>query len=278
MPSTKKRARSPEVDGLPSKRQSWSNRIYQNPPLKKRWRGPKYDRLKALEKIERKRRCPVFQAPAYIPNTTRAPQPSTGPAPVKSPLQRCPKPAVPSSPPSLPAGGDEDGSEGFSDSPVSSHVPLGSNLRTASGYRDNRALLRQLRHLDDHTDHTSAWNKRRNNQAIQWKSVAIPRLMPTYLANRVATESGRLPPPPKPKHQCKCNKVASKVEMMTWDRKFSPHFLELFANCVLHQDPRIRYCLSASAIQLTYSWSKWATSLAPRSAQRSPSILTSSSL
>jgi hypothetical protein len=151
----------------------------------------------------------------------------TAPAPVESPLQSSPGLAVPHSPPSLPVGGDEGGLESFNDSPVSPHVPLGSGLRTASSVRDNRALFRQTRHLDDHT---SAWNRRRNNQATQWQSVAIPRLIPLYLANRAATESGRLPPPPMPNHQCQCNKVALKVEMVTWDRKFSPTFAR---NCLL---------------------------------------------
>ena len=102
MSSAKKRAHSPEVDGPPSKRQSWSNRIYQKVPLKRRWRGPKDDHIKALEKLERRRNrlCGVFQDTAYIPNTTHAPQLNThvhrtDPASGKSPLQRCPKPAVP---------------------------------------------------------------------------------------------------------------------------------------------------------------------------------------
>ena len=255
MPPTKKRARSPEVDGLSSKRQSWSNRIYQNIPVKRRWRGPKDDRIKALQKLERRRRWEVFQDTVYKPNTTRPPQFNahahcTGPASDKSPLQHSAGPAVWHSPPSLPVGGDEDGPESFNDYPVSSHVPLGSGLRPASCVPENRVPFRQTQHL---SDHTSAWNGRRNNQAIQWKSVAIPRLMPAYLANCAATESGRLPPPPKPNHQCQCNKVALRVEMVTWDRKFSPYFLQLFANRDLHQDPRSRYWISASAIQLEYS-------------------------
>ncbi len=236
-------------------RHSTSSQTYQDAPLKKRWRGSKYDRLKALEKIERKRRSKVFRYTPYIPNTIHVPQLSThahrtGPSPVKTRLQRGPGPAVPHEPPSLPAGSIQDGPKSTNDSPVSSHVPLASGSRTASSMRDNRALLRRTQHLDDHT---SAWNRRRNNQAVQWKSVTIPQLIPSYLANRAATQSGRTPPSPKPNHQCVCNKVALKVKMVTWDRKFSPHFLQLLANCVLHQDARSRHCLSASAIQLEYS-------------------------
>ena len=236
MPPTKKRARSPEVDAPSSKRQSWSNRIYQNAPVKRRWRGPKDDPIKALQKLERRRCWDSFQDTVYQPNTTRPPQLNThahftGPAAVKSPLQRSPGPAVWHSPPSLPAGGNEDGPESSNNYPVSSHVPLRSGLRTASSVRDDRALSRQTQHLNGHTP---AWNERRNNQAIQWKSVTIPQLMLAYLANRAGMESGRLPPLLKPNHHCQCNKVALKVEMVTWDRKFSPYFLQLFANCDLH--------------------------------------------
>ena len=256
MPPTKKRARSPEVDGLSSTRQRTSFQNYQNPLFKKRrWRGPKDDPIRALQKIERKRRAPIFWDTGYRPNTAGVPQIDTHvhrtiPAPVKSSLQRSPGPAVQHSPPSLPTGGDEGEPESFKDSPVSSHAPLGSGLRTASNVRDNRALLRQTRHLDNHT---SARNERPNDQVAQWVSVAISRLIPTYLANRAATESGRLPPPPKPNHQCQCNKEALQVEIMTWGRKFSPHLPQVFANCVLHQDHRSRYCLTASAIQLVCS-------------------------
>jgi hypothetical protein len=72
---------------------------------------------------------------------------------------------VPHSPPSLPAEGDKVGPKSFNGLSSIPHVPLGSGLRTASGVRDNRALFRQTRHLDDHT---SAWNQRHNNQATEW--------------------------------------------------------------------------------------------------------------
>jgi len=281
MPPTKKRARSPEPDQLSSTRQRTSIRIHQNRLVKRRWRGPPDDRIKAIEKLERGRRVEVvFQNTAYKPNPARAPQVNTrvhrtAPAPVTSPLRRSPGPAAPHSPPSLPEGGIEYEPDSFNISPVSSHVPLGSGLHRASSARDNRALFRQTQHLDDNT---SAWTKRRHNQATQWRSIAIPRLMPAYLANRAATESGRLPPQPKPETQCRCNKVALKVELVTWDRQSSPHLLQLCSNCVLHQDPRRRYCPSASAIRPEYNYSKRATSPAPPSAQRSPLISTSWSL
>ena len=255
MSSTKKRARSPEVSGLSSTRQSTSVQIHQNIPSKRRCRGPKDARIKALQKLERKRRSEVFQDTAYQPITARAPQLNTrvrrtAPTPVKSPLQRSPGLAVPHSPPSLPAESDEGGSETFNGSPVSPRVSPAPGLRTPSSVRDNRALFRQTHHLDDHT---SAWNQRRNNQAAHWTSVAIPRLMPIYLANRAATKSGRLPPPQKPNYQCQCIRVEIKVEMMTWDRKFSPHLPQFFANWVPCQGPRNRYCLSVNAIQLVFN-------------------------
>ena len=256
MPPTKKRARSPEVALLSSTSQSTSISTRKNRLVRSRWRGPDDDRIKALKKVERSRRCEVaFQNMDYEPNTAHAPQINTRthrtvPAPITSPLQRSPGPVVPHSPPSLPAGGDEYGLEGFNGSPVSSPVPLGSGLLTASSGRDNHALFRQNQHPDDHK---SAWTKRRHSQATEWRSIAIPRLVPTYLANRAATESGRLPPPPRPYHQCQCNKVTLKVEMVTWDHKFSPHLLQLFANCVLHQDLRRQCYPSASAIHLAFS-------------------------
>ena len=228
MPSTKKRARSPEVGGPSSKRRKTPNESYWNPRFKKRrWRGPMDDPIKALQKAESKRRGPVFWDPGPKNITASVHQPNTpahrtAPAPVKSPLQHSPEPAAPHSPPSLPVGGDEYEQEIFNDFPVSPHIPIGSGSRM-SRLRDNRALLRQTRHLDSHA---SAWKGRRDNQAIQWKSVAIPRVMPTYLANRAATESGRLPPP-KSYHQCQCEKAALKVEMVTWDRKCSGHLLRL---------------------------------------------------
>jgi len=136
MPSTKKRARSPEIDGPLSTRQSTSVQIHQNAPSKRRYRGPKYDRIKALQKLERKRRAVTFQDTSYNPVIARAHPLNTSvchtaPAPVESPLQSSPGP---DSPPSLPAEGDEGGPEGFNDSPVSHHVPLGPGLRTASGF------------------------------------------------------------------------------------------------------------------------------------------------
>src|SRR5258706_334776 len=240
MPSTKKRLRSPDVDGLSSMRQSVSIRTHQSAPAKRRSRGPKDNRIKALEKLKRRHRYQVFQGTADNPNTACDSQLNTrvhrmAPASVDSPLQRSPGPAVPYSPPSLPEGGYEDEPWSFNDSPVSSHVILGSDLRAASGVRDNRALFHQTKHLDDHT---SAWTGRRNNQATQWKSVTIPQLMPTYLANHAVTKSGRLPPPPPPPgpgNQCQCNKVALKVEMVTWDRKFSPQLTQMLADGVLHR-------------------------------------------
>ena len=230
-------------------RDSTSFQIHQNAPSKKRrCQGPKDNRIKALRKLERKRRSEVFHDIAYTPIITHAHQLNTrvrqmAPAPVESPLQSSPGLAVPCSPPLLPVEGDEGGLDGFNGSPV-------SPLRTASSVRDNRALLRQTRHLDDPT---SAWSRRRNNQATQWQSVAIPRLIPIYLANCAVTESGRLPPPQMPNHQCQCDKVALKVEMVTWDCEFSLHLLLLFANGVLYQGPRIRYCLSVNVIQLVSS-------------------------
>jgi hypothetical protein len=224
MSSTKKCVRSPEVSGPLSTGQDASVQIHQNTLPKRRWQGPKDDRLKALRKLERKRRSTVFRDTDYQLIITGAPQLNarvrhTAPAPAESPLQRSPGLAAPHSPPSLPAEGEEGGLESFNDSPVVPHLPLSPGLHTTSSVQDNRALFHQTYHLNNHT---SAWNQRCDNQATEWTSVAIPRLMPIYLANRAAMKSGRLPPPPRTNYQCQCNKVSIKVEMVTWDHKFSP--------------------------------------------------------
>src|SRR5258706_9582036 len=200
MPSTKKHPRSPDVDGLLSTRQSVLIRTHQNAPVKRCSRGPKDNCIKALEKLKCRHRYQVFQGIANNPNTACDSQLNTrvhhmAPASVNSPLQRSPGPAVLYSPPSLPEGGYEDEPGSFNDSPVSSHVIVGSDLHVVSGVQDNHALFHQTKHLDDHT---SAWTGCHNNQATQWKSVTIPQLMPTYLANRAVTKSGGLPPPPPP--------------------------------------------------------------------------------
>jgi hypothetical protein len=224
MYSTKKQVCSPEVGALFSMRQGTSVQIHQSPPLKRCCQGPKDDCIKALRKIEHKCHSAVFYNTDYDLIITCAPQLNTracrtAPVPVKSPHQGSPGLAVLHSPPSLPAEGDEGGLENFNDSPEVPHVPLSSGLCTASSVQDNHALFHQTYHLDDHT---SAWNQHHNKQATQWTSVTIPQLMPIYLANRAAMDSGRLPPPPKPNFLCKCNKVSIKVKMMTWDHKFSP--------------------------------------------------------
>jgi len=225
MSSTKKRARSPEVDELLSTPQNTLVRTHQDVPLKRRYRGPKDDRIKAIRKLERNRnrRINSSQGTAYQTTLARTPQLNTrvrrtAPAPVIS--LHTPKPTVLHIPPSVPAECDEGGPDIFNASPVRPHVSLVPGLHMPSRVRDNRALLRQTRHLDSNT---TPWNQRRGDQAANWTSVTIPRLVPIYLANRAATESGRSPPPPKPNVQCKCNKVAIKVEMVTWDRKLFPH-------------------------------------------------------
>ena len=177
MSSTKKRARSPEVDGPSSTRQIASIQNYQNPYFKKRrWQGPKDDPIKALDKSERRRHHAVFWDTSHTQLTASDCQLNTcahrtAPVPVESPLQHSLEPAVPHSPPSLPAGGDEYGLEISNDSPVPSDIPIGSGLPPTSHLRNNRALFRQTWHLDSHT---SAWKGRWDNQAIQWKSVVIP--------------------------------------------------------------------------------------------------------
>ena len=242
MPSTKKRAHSPEDDRHPSKRRCPPVQAHQNPPLKRtRWRGPKDDRIKALRKLERKRHSKICHYTANTPIIAPAHQPSTlvhhtTPATGETPFQGSPGLEVPHSPPSLPEV-DYSGLEDLNNSPASPRVPSGSDLCMAPSVRNNSALLRQTKHLDDHTP---AWNQRRNNQATQWRSVAIPQLIPIYLANRATTESGKLPSPLMPNHLCQCNKLALKVKMVTWDRKSSPHLVKLSANCILQQDHRQR--------------------------------------
>jgi len=86
-----------------------------------------------------------------------------------------------------------------------------------TGLWDNHTLLHQAYHLDKVT---STWNMRWNSQAMQWKTNVILQLIQIYLANHAETESGRVPPSTKPVHQCQCNRVVLKVELITWDCKF----------------------------------------------------------
>jgi len=241
MPSTKKCLHSPDIDGLLSTCQSVLIQTHQSALVKRHSRGPKDNCIKALEKLKCRHCYQVFQGIADNLNTACDSQLNThvhcmAPASVDSPLQHSPGPTVLYSPPSLPEGGYKDKPGSFNVSPVSSHVILGSDLCMASSVQDNCALFHQTKHLDDHT---SAWTGCCNNQATQWKSATIPQLMPTYLANRAVTKSGRLPPPPPPPpgpgNQCQCNKVALKVEMVTWDCKFSPQLPQMFADGVLHR-------------------------------------------
>jgi hypothetical protein len=197
MSSTKKHTHSPEVSGPLSTGQDASVQIHQNAPPKRRWQGPKDDHLKALRKLEHKGHSTVFRDTNYQLIITGAPQLNArvhcmAPAPAKSPLQRSPGLTVPHSPPSPPAEGEEGGLENFNDSPVVPHLPLSPGLHTVSSVQDNCTLFHQTYHLDNHP---SAWNQCRDNQATEWTSVTIPRLMLIYLANCTAMKSGRLPPP-----------------------------------------------------------------------------------
>jgi len=108
--------------------------------------------------------------------------------------------------------------EDFNDMPVPLRLAAQSSSPIATGLWDNRTLLCQTYHLDKVTP---TWNMRRNSQAMQWKTNVIPQLIPVYLANRKETKTRRVPPSIKPVHQCQCKRVALKVELITWDRKFS---------------------------------------------------------
>ena len=248
MSSTKKRGHSPEVGRPFSSHHRTSFHIQQHaPPKKRRCRGLKDDRLKAIRNLECRHRAQVFEDIdcTIIAHSTH----HVATAPFESPLQspgRAVPPPVPHSPPSVPAEDEDGGLEIFNDPPASPHDAPASGLYTASGIQDNQAFFWQTRHLDDHIP---VWNQRWNKQATQWQSVAIPRLIPIYLANRAATESGKLPPPPMQNHPCQCDKVELNVKMVTWDRKFALHLIELFVNFILHQALRSRYCISVNAIR-----------------------------
>jgi len=87
----------------------------------------------------RKRDAVGSKGPTYTYTIPRTRVRRTAPSPVESPLQSGPGLAVPHSPPLLPAEGDEGAPESLNDTPASSHVLLGSGLRTASSVRDNHA-------------------------------------------------------------------------------------------------------------------------------------------
>jgi len=83
--------------------------------------------------------------------------------------------------------------------------------------RNNHTALCQTYHLD--AIH-SPWETRRNNQARQWKAVVIPQIIPAFLKNWAATESGRCSPSPQSRMGCQCTTTALEVDCVTWDHTF----------------------------------------------------------
>ena len=163
-------------------------------PPRKRSRGAKDDQIIALEKLESRRRCPIFGATSIVQSTTGAIRATVPTVESQQLHQHSTSLAVPDNPLSPPTndciGVDQD----FDNTPVRPDMgSQPSSHRAAGVLRNNDTLLHQTYHLG----HTSlAWNTRRNNQATQWKSVVIPQLVTVYLANRAETESGRVPPSP----------------------------------------------------------------------------------
>lgn len=218
MDPTKKRLRSPGAgNDRPPKRTKISTQA-RAVLLRKRRRGLKDDRLIALQNLEYKRRCPVFGIDPSEIDALKHRKLTNGIPTLESqqPHQHSALLAGPLSPPTddyIEINGDINDPSVRPDTSFQS-----SSHTTAGGLRNDRTVLRQLAHLDRTS---STWNTSRNIQAAQWKSVVIPQLVTAYLANRAETESGRLPPSPKPPHQCKCARVELKVELIAWDRKFS---------------------------------------------------------
>ena len=176
--------------------------------------------------MERKQRCQVFSGPPSQIDTIRSIQPTTSVIRAILPTVKSPEPhqhsallAIPDNPLSPPTNDYVGVDEYFNNTPVCPDTGSQSDSHTAPGaLRNNHTHLYQMSHLDRNS---SAWNIRRNNQATQWKSVVIPQLVMVYLANRAETESGRVPPSPRPPPQCKCDRSALEVELINWDRKFS---------------------------------------------------------
>jgi len=224
MPSTKKRPQSPTIDEPPQKRSKRTTQAQIVSP-KRRKRGSKDQRLYDLQKLECTRRLAVFTSrPSElstaqpIRSTTagigRAIATTADPRP-RSPNRRSPSPVTLHSPPPIFINDDSFVFDGSNNTPGASRT----GSQTPPGdIRNNRTTLRQTNHLDAVTP---TWNTRRSNQATQWKSVIIPKLIPVYLANRAKTKSGRTPPPLKPPHLCQCSTSALKVDLMTWDCTYS---------------------------------------------------------
>jgi hypothetical protein len=175
-----------------------------------------------LQKLEKKQCHPVFWSTEASPKAFHFPQHTAGTShatvvtagpqhPRPSPL-----PPPPHVPPLSPVNDDTIVFRDFGDIPVPPCVVSQSGSPTGV-LQDNQTLLRQTAHLDKVT---LTWNTRRDSQATQWKTTVLPKLVLVYLANRMETESGRVPPSSKPVHQCQCNKSALKVDLVTWDRKF----------------------------------------------------------
>jgi len=221
MNSTKKRPRSPG-DDLPQRHSNISTQTQ----VPHRYRGAKDKCLCALQKLEKKRRHPILRNTETPRTTAKFSKCTTDvgrgrAAIVTTGCQRPPRQGSSPPPPHIPLlspiQDDTAMFEDFNDAPVPPRLAAQSSSPIATGLRDNRTLLRQTYHLDKVTP---TWNTRRNSQAMQWKTNVIPQLIPVYLANREETKTGRVPPSIKPVHQCQCKRVALKVELITWDRKF----------------------------------------------------------
>ena len=219
MPSTKKRPQLPTNDGPPRKRPKTITQAQVVSP-KKRRRGPKDDRIVALQKWSSIRRSNIFKCKPGLLGAVQPTRSTTtgvgraiamvdpGPqSPNLSPISR--------SPPSPPINDDSIVFDESNNTPGSPDGPSRTGSEAPpSNFRNNRTHLRQTNHLDAAAP---TWNTRRNNQATQWKSVVIPRLIPVYLAYRAETKSGRIPPSREQCHLCQCNGSALKVDLMTWD-------------------------------------------------------------
>jgi len=218
MSSSQKRPHSPETRAKPKR---CRRNVVDHPP-KWRSRGPKDQHISAFRKLQRKNRHSAFADLALSQMSTVVNmQGATDAACTRVDSQQHRPSRSPSSQ-SLPDNGDliaSNNDDFMSMNTTNAPKPGSSPPLCAPSrlQRNNRTALRQTYHLD--AIHTS-WETRRNNQARKWQAVVIPQIIPAFLKNRAATESGRCSPSPQSRTGCQCTTTALEVVCVTWDRTF----------------------------------------------------------
>ena len=218
MPSAQKRPRSPETGGMKKRRR----RNAAGPLPKRRSRGAKDERISVFMELQCRNRQSTFADLPPSQTSTAIDMQETTDAACTGVNSRQLS-SLHDNGDLITSTNDDSASMNTANTPKSGSRAPGhpsSRLR-----RNNRAALHQTYHLD--ALH-SPWETHRNNQARQWQAIVIPQIIPAFLKNRAATESGRSPPPPQSRMGCQCTTTELEVDIVTWDRTF------LFCTCGRH--------------------------------------------